>query len=512
MSQPSLSQPPVSMPSLSQLPLPDRYVEASSPKLAQMVQMHLLGALQGLYEYASRRPAPEQEEWRARLATLQTLLRQVRKHSPSGSEASADEAAIDPARIAEFGRAVEKARKKAGLSRIELSRRAGLSEGTVRNVEEASNVPTQATLMRLLAVRELALSVEDVPWLRAESAAFGSGPTCWIAPGYDPLQLFTELFEVLNGNGGSLGPSYAYLDHGSAVDWYELSNQAGYASKYRLKMPLETLARRVVEETRHIKLDVIALGPGDGKQEVQLVQHLLDQAEQMKQRPTLRLYLLDISQPLLSTAYQHAVGTVQGRDVSVYAIQGDFNHLPQYTLLHPLQERAHRRRLVTLLGSTLGHLEHEPRFLRHSLAGYAPGDLLLLDVAMAYGAPERPEEIRRKDPLLKAGLPPNFRTWLGGPLLRYCEGVEEVSLDLSLDTQCAVPGSYALEVMATAKTARGRSKQFSLFRFRRYEPSRLITLLRGLGWECVAEAPFGMEGGAPEHVMLLFRRLGEEVR
>jgi transcriptional regulator with XRE-family HTH domain len=508
-SPPSLSHPSLSQPSLSQLSLPDRYVDAPSPKLAQMVQLHLLGALQGLYEYASRRPAQEQDEWRARLSTLQALLRQVRMHSVSNPEVRESADAIDPARIAEFGRTVEKARKKAKLSRAELAKRAGLSENTVRNVEEGANVPTQATLLRLLAVRELGLGADDVPWLLTESASFGAAPACWIAPGYDPLQLFTQLFEVLNGSGGSLDPTYAYLDHGSAVDWYELSNQASFAAKYRQRMPLESMARRILEETRHAKLDVIGLGSGDGKQEVQLVQHLLDQAEALRQRPTLRLYLLDVSQPLLSAGYKHAVDTIQGRDVHVYAIQGDFNHLPQYTLLHPLAERAHRRRVVLMLGSTLSHVEHEPRFFRHGLASYAPGDLLLLDVSLACGSPERPEEIRRKDPMLRTGLSPAHRDWLSGPIKRYCEDVETVELDLSLDTQCAIPGSYTLEVLATARTNRGRTKRFSVFRFRRYEPERLIALMRTMGWERVAEAPFGMDGGVPEYMLLLFRRLGE---
>ena len=495
----------------SQPHLPDRYADASTQQLSNLMQMHLLATLQGMYEYAPRRPADEQEEWRKLLTSLQNTLRFVRKHTPTESssqpELTLGEPAMTAEQIQEFGRSVEKARLGADLSRSELGQRAGLSERTVQNVEEAKTVPTQGTVMRLLSVRELGLSPADVPWLRSESGGFGSAPNCWIAPGYDPLKMFTDLFEILNGSGGSIEQTYAYLDHKSAVNWYQLSNQSQYASKYRLRMPLDRMAERMLEETRHGKLDIVALGSGDGKQEVRLVQHLLDQAEQTRQRAGLRLYLLDISQPLLSAAYQYAAETVGPRGVYVCAIQGNFHHLPQYTLLHHTQERSHRRRVLLMLGSTLSNLEHEPRFFRHCLSNYGPGDLLLLDVLLAYESPKNPEEIRRKDPALRHGLSPTHKEWLSGPLYRYCDDVKHVEIQFALDTQCPVPGSYSLETLATVKLHSGRTKQFSFSRARRYDSVQLAGMLRTLGWELVEERRFGVPGAAPDYSLMLFRRI-----
>ena len=50
---------------------------------------------------------------------------------------------------------------------------------------------------------------------------------------------------------------------------------------------------------------MIALGAGDGYLEVRLVQNLLSRCK----NPDIELLLFDISQPLLTTAYQHAIDT-----------------------------------------------------------------------------------------------------------------------------------------------------------------------------------------------------------
>src|SRR5205814_3204686 len=112
-----------------------------------------------------------------------------------------------------------------------------------------------------------------------------------------------------------------------------------------------------------------------------------------------RLYLLDISQPMLGFAYKHAADSLADRrGVAVFAIQGDFHRLPCYTQLLYTPQRAHRRRVVCMFGWTFGNLENEIRFVRNSLVGFAPGDLLLLDVTLVHASADRPDEILRKDP------------------------------------------------------------------------------------------------------------------
>ena len=65
--------------------------------------------------------------------------------------------AISQAQWAAFGRLLRDKRTAAGLSRVELARRATLSDCTVKFAETARHPPSRATLIRLIGVAELKL-------------------------------------------------------------------------------------------------------------------------------------------------------------------------------------------------------------------------------------------------------------------------------------------------------------------------------------------------------------------
>lgn len=493
------------------VPLPQALAEVSADKLAQALQAHLLASTQLMQRFIQSQPADDQAKWKRPLSQLQTTLQMVHKACPSETlpqESLTGDEVLDPARLQEFSQLVISLRSAAGLSRRELSVLSGLSEKTIYNVEEGDTMPTHATVLRLLAVKELGLTTEQVPWQQKSTLDVGSSPNCWIAPGYEPLKLFAELFEVLNGPGGAVEQTFVYLDPQSAINWYELCNQSYYATKYRARLPLDAVAQRALELTGHGRLDVVGLGSGDGKQECRLVEQLLDWADETKRPADLRLYLLDVSQPLLSAAYQHAAQTLgRRRSVSVQAIQGNFHHWPRYTQLHHAAERGNRRRLISLIGGTIGNLENEARFFQHTLVGLAPDDLLLLDVLIAAADPQNPDEIRRKDPALSSGPSAEHRKWLTGPLLRYCQDLESVELKYALGGPCTVPGSYAIDVIATVELRDRQSRRFALHRFKRYDPKRLADMMRHLGWALEAEVPYGPDPSSPAASAMLFRKL-----
>ncbi len=502
--------PPPPTPSAESLPssLADQHL----PQLAHAMQAQLLTMLQGIQRCAESRPAAEGSEWQRHIGHMQELLQFLHKTYPTEPGGEDDgvmnDGALDPSRAKEFGEAVSRARKEAGLSPMQLAKLAGIAERTVRNVEAGSNIPTHSTILGLLSVRELGLTLDQVPWKTGPEVNLGSAPNCWIAPGYDPLKMFTELFEIVNGRGGSLEQTYAYLDHKSAVNWYQLANRGQYAAVFRERMPLGKMAEKVVETIGHVGMDIICLGSGDGKQEVRLVEHLLTQHEQQRLRaqPDLRLYLLDISQPLLLAGYQHAADMVGQRGVYVCAIQGNFHHWPQYTQLHFSDERGHRRRIVCMLGNTLGNLDNEARFFQHTLIGFGPQDLLLVDVQIAQGSTERPNDIPKQDRLLINGLQPEHQEWLSGPLLRYCQNARSVDFHLSLDFRGVIPGSYSIDVMADVTLEDRRKKRFSVFRFKRYDPKKLAAVIESMGWELLAELPFGPDEATLVRSSLLFRK------
>ena len=412
----------------------------------------------------------------------------------------------------EFAGLLKRLRTAAKIARNALASRAGLSRNTIHNLEAGRHNPTHATVMRLLTVPELGLRYDDIPWRQPSEDALAAAPNCWIAPGYDPIKMFVDLITLLNGQGGSIEQTYAYLDPKSALNWYTLSNHSSYATVYRENMPLGPIAEQIHQSVGHAPIDFIALGAGDGKQEVRLLEHLLGHSESRpsRSRTDISLYLLDISQPLLSEAYRHASATLTGRSgVTVWAVQGNFHHLPRYTQLHYAPQRANRRRLITLFGNTLGNLDNEPSFFRHCLVGFAPGDLLLLDVDLTHASASNPAEIRQRDPALLNGVRPSHVEWLGGPLLRYCNGAVGVQLQYELETSCPVAGSYCLDALATINMLDGRDKRFSVFRFKRYDAQSLIRLLASLGWECVTHQAYGPNQAQPAKMLLLFRRTKE---
>lgn len=145
-------------------------------------------------------------------------------------------------------------------------------------------------------------------------------------------------------------------------------------------------------------------------------------------------------------------------------------------------------------------------FFRHSLSCFVTGDLFVLDVQRAYAPAENPEEIRRRDPGILNGLTAAHAEWLSGPFLRYSRDVTDVAFRIELNTNCPVPGSYALEAIATVRLTGRRQKEFSAFRFKRYDIGRLADCLSTLGWERVADLPYGAAGETPVHTLLLFRK------
>ena len=89
------------------------------------------------------------------------------------------------------------------------------------------------------------------------------------------------------------------------------------------------------------------------------------------------------------------------------------------------------------------------------------------------------------------GVSPAHAAWLSGPIWRHCKDVLSVEFHWNLDTQCPVPGSYALDAVATVQSRGRADRQFSLFRFRRYEPSKLAECLSSLGWDEIGAMPYG---------------------
>ena len=410
---------------------------------------------------------------------------------------------LDERRLAAFSQVLRDRRNKAGLSQPELAEAAGLSLTTIKNIENQRQVPSRATLQRLMAVAVLRLRPDDVRRPGEAREPFTSNS--WLSLDYDPVLLGTNLARSVNGDGGYLEQTVHYLDSQSAAMWIELSDSGRYAQAFRDSFPLDRAAARIAKLLAGAeRVELVALGAGDGKLEVRLTQHLSDRSELPQ---PLRLLLLDISHPLLGSAYRHAVDMLEPRGVVIRTLHADFHHLPRYPQLHYDPPGAPRRRRVfLLLGNTLANLDNEMRFFAQLHSCTAPGDLVLVDCQLCYAPADRPDEIHRMDPPIRDGSPSREHVnWLSGLFYRYRRDAAQVAIRTELGPASTVPGSYEAEAVALVTDYDGRTHRFSAWRVRRYDPERLSQAFARLGWATELLLRYGPEGREVSAVLLLRR-------
>ena len=405
-----------------------------------------------------------------------------------------------------FATVVRQRREAAHLSRNELCKRAGLSERTIKNVENALVSPSRDTVVRLLEVEELGLTWPDVlgePPKQEPELSSDSRYNCFIPHGYDSLRMFQQFVRMLNGPGGHIEQTNAYLEHRSAMAFVAMCQEPANVARLRTIYPLAEMVQRIVKECGQVPFKVVGLGPGDGHLEIRFTQHLLGECR----KPDIELLLFDISQPLLNSAYQHAIDTF-GEQSAVHTlmVQGNFHDLANYPQVSYSPAKGRRRRIYTMFGNTLGNLDNEPRFFLHSLSHSQPGDFLLLDVArrqVPVGASEA--ELLRLDPAFHSPFQTSHEVWLGGPLRTHCHDYLSHEFQLRLDAQCPIPGSYALDAIATVRTRSQSERRFSMFRFKRYDEHQLAESLARFGWECLLSLPIGPQERAPLAMLLVKR-------
>ena len=476
------------------------------------------GTIEVLSGLLKKCPPKQRDALRRAMATLRETLPQAEKahadypRADVATELHLSAGIVEPdsteSRVLKaWGADLEQRRKAAGLTRKVLAERAGISESTLRNVETGRRPPTRMTIMHLQSVPELRIDPspigEHITGRRQKVQDFS--PNCWLTPEYDALKLHNDLTLHLKGRGGHLEQTYLYLDPSSAAAWCAIAEQESYTTARNL-MPLGRVAERIAELAGPVGLDVIGLGCGDGKDEVRLTQRLLD----LHRNRNLRLYLLDISQPLCSGAYRQAAELLADRPtVSVYAIQGNFHNLQRYTPLLHAPERSHRRRVVCMFGNTFANLQNEVMFVRNSLLGFAPGDFLLLNVPATMAPANKPAEIVHKDRRLSGQVPTDEKSPQDQHQLellrRYIPGIKSIDIKPVLDFDaCPIPGSYAADIRATVNMMSGETKQFSVLYAKRYDQELLDCKMCKEGWLPVAHWRYADE--YHPRLLLLYQR------
>lgn len=451
---------------------------ALEPSPFEAAMFHLRQGLAALCDLTPGKD-PQKKEAHEEVISLQKQVLQL-LHVNFAPDTTEDER--------KFGSVLSQHREEAGLTQTQLAEFTGLSLSLIRRLEQDDIKPSRKALLALCSVPELKLvptEVTTIPTTRP--LGHRSASNWYVSPGFDAMQMMSDLAQQINGSGGSIEQTYIYLDHKSALDWFQISNTPGYVTAFRDCLPHGALATRIREVVGPVGLDVIALGPGDGKTEVKLVQRLLDKPD----RANIRFYLLDASQPLLGRAFKHAVDTFDEEPgVFVCGIQGNFHHLPRYMQLQYSPAQSHRRRVYVMLGDTIGNLDNEPQFFRNAFSGAAPGDLLIFDAVSAFTDSKDPAEIERRDPVFQQPVPDAHKRWLGGPIWRYCSDVQSVSFSWRVDADRPLEGSYGIQFIAKVGLSGMKTKEFCMTSIRRYKLESLVQCMRNLGWAQVALLPF----------------------
>lgn len=395
-------------------------------------------------------------------------------------------------------------RRAAHLTLTQVAKLAGVSARTIPNIEQNRVSVSRDTLQRLRDIPQLDLQPGDVAKAVTEC---DPGYNCHIPPGYDTIEMVKDLSVQLNGPGCHIEQTNAYLEHRSAMAYLEYCQNPTYVARFRESYPSKNIANKIVNEAGQVPLKVIAIGPGDGHLEVRLLQHLLGR---LHGTPEIRFVLFDISQPLLTTAYQHALDTLGTRSpVETVMVQGNFHDLAQYPQVTAVDARSAVRqtRVYLMMGYTIANLDNEIRFFQHNLSHCQAGDFLVIDFQQRRSPASATEvEIRRSDPALTAPFPVGAEEWLATPLRMHCPDLVSYSFSWELEMHCPIPGSYMLDSIARVQTKTQPEKRFSVFRSKRYDEELLRRSFARFGWECITSMAFGADKSA---VALLLVKRGD---
>ncbi len=115
------------------------------------------------------------------------------------------------------------------------------------------------------------------------------------------------------------------------------------------------------------------------------------------------------------------------------------------------------------------------------------------------------EEILQADPAFSEPFSKPHENWLAAPLRMHCLYLLSYSFHMNLEMECPVPGSYALDAVATVRSRSQPERRFSMFRFKRYDEEKLRQSLARVGWEQVASLSFGVAEKASVAMLLVKR-------
>jgi len=358
---------------------------------------------------------------------------------------------------------LRKQRAATGWTRKELALRSGLSESTIRNIEMGRHLPTGQT------ATAVALALSTFPFVSATDAGHREGRAAVEIPD-------AQLLRAFRGVGGYLASSLLLTEPACAAAFCAFRNRVDLKLERQVfSEATAAIARRFSRQT----CDVWALGCADGQREIAFLEWMLAVGFR-----DVGLLLIEENQRLLNFAVEHTMKQLRAEPVSLRTGCVRLCDLPQFCP----SGREKRQQLFCMFAPQFGLFDTEVVLLRQALAHARPRDLFLLGFDKAVGPVTQKDLIRAREPMLTdlATAEPLLLRLAEAAVRHALPTVEPSRVRAELDfAGCAVPSSYAIELRTEVRQKAGVSKQFSMWRSKRYEPRALDETLKEEGWSPV---------------------------
>ena len=291
---------------------------------------------------------------------------------------------------------------------------------------------------------------------------------------------------------------FLYIDSLSAVDWVTFCSRDDYQKSINRHdiHSLDWAAKVVTRYLTHSKfkrdrLDVVSLGPGDGKTEEVFLRALLEHLHFEE----LQCYLFDISPSLAIEAENYIAQAFHyNPHVIPKFVLGDFMELNEHPTIFADAEREDVLRLVCMLGGTFGNLSRDMHFIRHGLSALKSGDLFLVQVFLGSAPSDCLDRIREEDPIFRFFDQDRkgrsaIESWVGGPILRNREGLKTLHFDYRLRQNASsnIAGTYTITMQAVID----ETLDFTVLEMHRYNMDHFIRTFADEGFCPIGGRQYG---------------------
>ncbi|HXS35012.1 MAG TPA: L-histidine N(alpha)-methyltransferase [Solirubrobacterales bacterium] len=199
----------------------------------------------------------------------------------------------------------------------------------------------------------------------------------YIGSGYVTEDAKKEIARTIE-RGKVLPTVYAYLTSSGYQNWVSLTDDQSYGY-YRDSLTLFTkkgddLADKIKTAVGTDELDLISLGPGDGRKDVVLLRALT----KVFDPDALYFYPFDVNASMIAHAMTAITKVKRLRKVRAKAILADLASLPEFSGIYQYRKAPN---VLSLIGNTLGNLPEDQAFIEQLYSNaMGSGDLLLLEV------------------------------------------------------------------------------------------------------------------------------------